>query len=182
MKKDLYILLLFFVCSANAQNSHLMFMGIPIDGSIDIFQNKLEEKGFKQMPCHEAYPQNTKVFEGFFSGELSTIFVWYNPHTKTVYRTKAMITRESKDLIGQLLEIMENKLVLKYGDDHLIKMPVKDDFGHEFTQYSRFFDNGSIDLFVSSTGYSSQNTFFLQVDYKDKDNSNKNIKDEVDDL
>lgn len=182
MRKALIIFSLFIVCSVSSQTEHLKFMGIPLDGRIESFQTQLERKGFKLIPHNSAYPVNTRVYEGIFSGERSNVYVWYNPRTHTVYRAKAMITRESKELIRQLLDIMESKLFLKYGEDHLLALPVKDEFGHEFTQYSRFLESGSIDLFVTSTGYSSQNTFFLQVDYKDTENSRKNTKDEMDDL
>ena len=77
---------------------------------------------------------------------------------------------------------MEGKLDLKYGTSNKYSELVKDDHLQEFMQYKYVTDEGSIDLFIVSTGYSSQNDFYLQIDYIDKVNSSLNTLDEMDDL
>ena len=48
MKKlSLFLLVTLFVLPAIAQKEHLKFMGIPLNGTITQFQNKLAAKGIK---------------------------------------------------------------------------------------------------------------------------------------
>ena len=47
MKRILFFLVLAFVVfGTNAQNAHLKFMGIPLDGKISAFNKELKKKGF----------------------------------------------------------------------------------------------------------------------------------------
>ena len=108
--------------------------------------------------------------------------MWYNPRSKEVYRAKAVINRYGKDLVEQLMRNMERKLDAKYGTENKHSEEVEDDHLQKFVQHSYLEENGSIDLFIVSTGYSSQTNFFLHVDYKDKENFSKNTQDEMDDL
>lgn len=46
MKKLSFLLIaLLMAIMANAQTEHLKFMGIPIDGTLDEFSNKLKKQG-----------------------------------------------------------------------------------------------------------------------------------------
>ncbi|MDO4932635.1 MAG: hypothetical protein Q4E63_08350, partial [Prevotellaceae bacterium] len=127
-------------------------------------------------------PIGIRIYEGTFSGEDAQIIVWYNPRTKDVYRAKAVISRYGKDLIEQLMSKMESKLDAKYGTESKQSNEVEDDHLQKFVQHSYSVENGTIDLFIVSTGYTSQNTFFLHVDYKDMVNFYKKMQDEMDDL
>ena len=165
-----------------AQQEHLKFMGIELDGTITEFQTKLLAKGLTISPDSKQYPTGIRVYKGVFSGENADILVWYNPRSKVVYRAKAVISRIGEDLIEQLKSRFENKLDMKYGTESKETDLVKDDYLHEFNQTSYLVGNGSIDLFIVSTGYSSQNTFYLHIDYKDLLNYFKNQSDEMEDL
>lgn len=184
MKKIAFIFCVcFFALTIQAQTtSHLKFMGIELNGTISAFQSKLLAKGLKVSPISKNSPNGTRVFEGSFSGEEATIYVWYNTRTKIVYRAKAMIMREREESIKQLKSSFESKLDIKYGTDTKKVEKVKDDYLHEFYQSSYMLDNGEVDLFIGSTGYTSLGTFFLHIDYHDLQNAVNNAVDEMDDL
>lgn len=185
MKRITFLIIVCLITAfAHAQNSneHLKFMGIELDGTISDFQTKLLAKGLKVSPLSKQQPNGMRSYEGTFSGEDAQIIVWYNPRSKEVYRAKAIITRYGEDMIKQLMSSMERKLDLKYGTEDKWSESVKDDYLHEFDQYSYLTEYGSIDLFVVSTGFSSQNTFYLHIDYRDLINYRKNTQDEMEDL
>ena len=185
MKKLIFLLLLIslsFTTKSWGQTEHLKFMGIPLSGTISVFQTKLLAKGLNVSPQSKQQPNGIRVYDGIFSGENAQIVVWYNPRTQEVYRAKAIIKRYGKDLIEQLMGSMEKKLDVKYGTLNKHSDEVEDDHLQKFVQHSYLERNGSIDLFIVSTGYSSQTNFFLHVDYKDKENYAKNTQDEMDDL
>jgi hypothetical protein len=165
-----------------AQDGHIKFMGIELNGTITDFQSKLQAKGLTLSSVSSESPSGIRVFDGVFSGEDAQIVVWYNPRSKQVYRAKAVIERKGKDLIQQLQSKMETKLDLKYGTENKYTELVKDDHSHEFNQHSYLTDKGTIDLFIVSDGYSSHADFYLHVDYKDTVNYEKNRLDEMDDL
>ncbi|MBO5272415.1 MAG: hypothetical protein J6B30_06335 [Muribaculaceae bacterium] len=54
-------------------------MGIPINGSITNFQNKLIAKGFKYDKAGSmALETPTRIFKGQFAGETAQLFVYYD--------------------------------------------------------------------------------------------------------
>ena len=171
-----------FMVQAQNSNAHLKFMGIELSGTISDFQTKLLAKGLSVSPKSKQQPNGIRLYDGIFSGENAQIVVWYNPRSKEVYRAKAVINRYGKDLVEQLMRNMERKLDAKYGTENKHSEEVEDDHLQKFVQHSYLEENGSIDLFIVSTGYSSQTNFFLHIDYKDKENFSKNTQEEMDDL
>ena len=86
--KKLFLLLvitLFVSVGAMAQTEHLKFMGIPLNGTITQFQNKLKAKGVDVNPSLNKFiPTGGRAFKGVFSGNDATIFVYYDEKTKKV--------------------------------------------------------------------------------------------------
>ena len=184
MKK---LLLSLFLCglsfvTISAQESHMKFMGIEMNGTITQFQNKLAAKGVTVSSISNSLPAGTRAFKGAFSGKDANIYVYYNTRTKIVYRAKAVIECFGKDVVLQEKSNMEVKLDEKYGTACKDSDSFKDEYLHEFDQCVYALGIGIINVFISSTGYSSQSTFYLQVDYYDKTNYNKNKAEEMDDL
>ena len=71
MKKVLtFLILLFTFCNLTAQD-HLSFKGIPIEGNIREFCDKLKEKGFSYIGKEE----NTLLYTGDFTGKTATVGV-----------------------------------------------------------------------------------------------------------
>ena len=109
MKKTLLFILFTLILSAplyaqSKSNQHLKFMGIPIDGSITNFQNKLIAKGFKYDKVGSQNLEGpTRIFKGLFAGETSWIYVYYDKEQKFVYRVKVVIQRDSESQISSLM-------------------------------------------------------------------------------
>jgi len=184
MKKLLFSL---FLCGLSfvtiyAQDSHLKFMGIELNGTITQFQNKLAAKGVTVSNISNSLPAGTRAFKGTFSGNDADIYVYYNTRTKIVYRAKAVIDCYGQDRVLQEKNEMEAKLDAKYGTENKASELVKDEYGHEFEQCLYNVDNGIIGTMITSSSYGTTGVFFYHVDYYDKDNYNQNISEEMDDL
>lgn len=92
MKNLILTLCLFFaVIAANAQE-HLSFKGIPIEGSMTTFCQKLEAKGLVQIHSTD----NIRLFTGDFTGREATIVVGADQSGQNVF-TVAVIFPESEE-------------------------------------------------------------------------------------
>lgn len=166
----------------NKSNDHLKFMGFELNGTISDYHKKLLSKGLQISANNSSLPVGQRSYQGIFSGNDAEIVVWYNPRTKNVYRAKAIIKRKGKNLIQQLQSDIKAKLDAKYMSATKSQELVKDDYMHEFYQYSYSLPNGMIGLFITSTNYSNLNDFYLHIDYIDRENNLKSKIDEMDDL
>lgn len=184
MKKTVVIIFLLvssLFAFAQSESEHLKFMGIELDDTITEFQKKIEAKGCVLDPITNKLPNGIRMFNGTFSGEKASIFVYYNQQSKIVYRAKVVIERNDKDLIEQLMSKFENRLDMKYGTD--IKNTTLDeiDYFNKFDQHLYRLNNGEIGLFIClEKKYSYQ--YSLHIDYKDAANSLMNYILEMDDL
>ncbi len=180
MKKYLLLILctLFISVSLSAQsksNPHLKFMGIPINGSITNFQNKLIAKGFKYDKTGSmALETPTRIFKGQFAGETAQLFVYSDRDQKFVYRVKAIIQRDSEKQILYMMRMYRKQLVEKYST-------YAEEGTHEGNEsYYIPVENGWIDLYyvqnVYDIGYS------LQIDYWDDTNTQKHEANNMNDL
>lgn len=71
MKKFLITLVLSCISLCVFSQEHLSFKGIPIEGSMTAFCQKLKDKGYTELERDN----NTTLFNGDFTGELATIVV-----------------------------------------------------------------------------------------------------------
>lgn len=94
---------------------HLKFEGIPIDGSISSFQNKISSKGFKlnNVKSQNA-PLGQRVFNGVFQGYNAEITVFYGRKSKNVYKVEAVIESKKKEVIQGILDKSLEKIEKKY--------------------------------------------------------------------
>ena len=183
MKKVILLLaMVVSVCAFAQTEQHMKFMGIELNGSIKAFQSKLETKGATVSPLSSKMPNGVRLFNGVFSGENAQIAVFYNPRSKEVYRAKAVIERFGKDKIEQLFENMESKLDLKYGNESKTSEVIEDDHLHSFKQVQYVVENGSINLYIVSSSYTSHSDFDLHIDYYDLENYASNLLEEMEDL
>ena len=176
---------LFFIFNcimAQSTSEHMKFMGIELNGTISSFHSKLLAKGMTVSPLSDKTKSGVRVYDGVFSGEKAEVIVHYNPRTNEVYAAKALITRYGKDMIEQLMNSMESKLDIKYGTQNKRSEQFQDDHLHQFPRHFYTLDNGVINLYITSTGYSSQNDFFLNIEYLDLENYQRNVSNEIEDL
>ncbi len=188
MKKHLLLILcaLFISVSLGAQsknNQHLKFMGIPINGSITNFQNKLIAKGFKYDKAGSmALESPTRIYKGLFAGETAQLFVYYDREQKFVYRVKVIIDRSEPEQIISLMDKYKHQLESKYNTNAHIGNH------EEWLAYHLDLQNGMIDLYCCRNIYgagvikSILDTYSLHIDYFDKLNYKRHDDNNMNDL
>lgn len=176
MKRKLLSLIVVLFCfMAVSAQTHLKFMGIPINGHINTFSQKLIAKGFKQLPANQQLP-DSRLFQGTFSGESAYLLVGYSPKTKTVYYVGVFIKDLSKSIAEAKIRNFEAKFDQKY---------LTVDASAEGEGVDRWIEyypaGGFIRIWAEKdTEYSYDYNFYIK--YSDDINSNKNQDSEIDDL
>lgn len=121
MKRLLTILIVLGVSLYGySQTEHAKFMGIPIDGTITQFQQKLKTKGINyNQAVSRNVPNGARVFYGRHEGENARITVMYNVNTKIVYTVGVVFEyKTSNSAIEKFTEIstsLNNKYI--YDDE-----------------------------------------------------------------
>jgi hypothetical protein len=178
MKRILsFFVMLVLTLGAMAQTQHMKFMGIPLNGTISAFHQKLVAKGCKHdVEVSNAVGAGSRVFTGTFFGEKADICVCYNAKTKVVYRAKAWIQRSSEDDIIRKYNEVKSALEEKYTDAY---MSEDEHNGYESMHF--YTDQGWIDLYVyKDDGYYIP--YALHIDYFDDVNFKKNESSKMNDL
>lgn len=114
MKKLISLaVVLLALASAMAQSDHLTFKGVPIDGALADFSQKLAEKGFKQV----AREGNGMLMKGTFAGKENCMALASRLDNKDLTYSVAVIFPDMdqwRQLEGLYLELKE-MLTQKYG-------------------------------------------------------------------
>ena len=186
MKRIAFIILsCLMALSVMAQKEHLKFMGIPLNGNITTFQEKLKAKGISYNRTASAKTKaGVRCFDGIFSGEKARIYVYYNEKTKIVYRAKAVIEFSNKDIGEQRFEKFKSMLKEKYLTAYA-KDSEQDGYpSMGMLVYDSEFDKslGIISLYMTDTGYSFMDEVYLHVDYEDDANTSSDMDKNMDDL
>ena len=118
MTKKLFILLVTCLCTLAAQSQepaqeeHMKFMGIPIDGSIKQFHKELIKRGFKRNYLDS---DDSRDYHGTFSGEEVELKVCFDKKTKTVHRVGVFIPCYSDaDIANRKYKSFKYRLEEKY--------------------------------------------------------------------
>lgn len=172
-----FFVMLVLTLGAMAQTQHMKFMGIPLNGTISAFHQKLVAKGCKpDVEFNKTSPVGCRVFDGTFFGEKACIYVYYNAKTKVVYRAKACIRQSSEDMIIQEYNEVKSALEEKYPNAYMIK---SEEYGYDSVNF--FTDHGLIGLYVCKLDdYPTMYT--LSIDYIDDVNFKKNENSKMNDL
>lgn len=188
MKKILPFIVLLFMSIASAsgqQIDHMKFMGIPLNGTINQFQAKLNAKGIVVDNALNKYISvGCRAFKGIFSGEKANIYVYYDETSKIVYRAKAVIADMDKDIYNNKYNKFVRLLSQKYTDAETSR---GEQDGREAISYYIYGDEyntmyeylGRIDVYSSS--YLSMR-YSLHIDYTDTANDVKHEGNNMDDL
>lgn len=187
MKKILTTILLILAVCVNAQ--HLKFMGIPLDGSIDNFQAKLTAKGITPQKEYNATSAvGSRAFKGIFCGYEASFHTYYNVRTKVVYRSKACITSNDKDVIlrryREIKDMLDEKYISCYQDgeqegfDSYSLLIMKEGYFECKPENS----TGTIDLYISVFDGFDGPSYILHIDYTDRVNDEKNQVSKSNDL
>lgn len=123
MKKILFLFSLFLgACSSNAQTSDFLFKGIPIEGTVSEFSQKLQKQGFQQMTQYQGFNLEQIGFDRITNDMLSGMFM---NHKVVVAVSGTQNTHEIQGVQvefptgsgnGELYEKIKRLLADKYND------------------------------------------------------------------
>lgn len=165
------IFIFLFMCILNAatfaQDEHLSFMDIPIDGTISEFQAKLKEKGIRHDVKGSAeLPVGRRMFKGIVEGKKSDIIVSYTKTTKTVYHVKVFMTFDDGDQSHYKFYMLHDILKREFTcEKH------ENNGSGELGVYKA--PNGIIALYTMNIEFGAGlSTYTLHLEYTDSINSN----------
>lgn len=115
MKKTIVTLMLSLFCMIVQGQTHMKFMGIPMNGSVELFTQKLKAKGLTcDVAKTKASPSGVKIYKGLFMGEDSEFMIFFNPKDKNVFAVEVSMDYSSLDLVTIPFENIFKQLKEKY--------------------------------------------------------------------
>ena len=199
MKRTISIIVLFLIVMMSyAQQKHLTFMGIPIDGNINIFAAKIAQKGMKpDVEANKTLPFGERRFHGLYIGRNVTLTVKYTAKTKTVYEVEIGFANENSSIINNFEYDFVEGVKRKYKNSYLIG----DEPGRDKTIYiynTNNFDEFSWERVIGilktewmtihaqpKEGYSDlreKYIYTIKIYYIDKDNTELRDAEVTDDI
>lgn len=194
------ILLLFsliaFSISVNA--AHLEFLGIPINGTINQFQNELFNKGFKISPDNKKVGNGKRLYVGYFANERCNLAIHYNKKTKDVYECRVLLHNSTREEQSQSYTDLKNSLTAKYDSSTIVfkedvKLQIKDmdETGDKWMVKGEEMETPEGLKWLSPVMYDIpgnitlwkilDNKHTIVINYQDSQNNNKNEDSEMGD-
>ncbi len=167
--------------SLQAHAQHLKFMGVPLNGTITQFHNKIQTKGMKHDKLRSQHSgADCRVFYGDFAGEKALLYVYYDKNTKVVWRAKVVIEYPTEAICLRNYRDIKQMLLTKYK-----KFSVSSDYtqdGYDALDIevgdAEFSYLGNVDLYVGSFDYTSYSLFVCYTDYiNEKLHTDNKMKD-----
>lgn len=88
MKKLILLFLSVIVCVTMQGQTHMKFMGIPLDGTVESFSQKLKAKGINyDAVASKKLSPGAKLYRGTFMGEKAQFVVMFNAKNR-IQRTE----------------------------------------------------------------------------------------------
>lgn len=115
MKKlSILFFAILMVMSVNAQNEHLKFKGVPMDGTLNSFVDKLKTKGLNYEGTHEG----VAMLSGDFAGYKSCLIYALAPEPRKVVSKAGVIFPEMEkwEDLEKAYMILKSMLTTKYGE------------------------------------------------------------------
>lgn len=176
--------------AATAQNGHLTFKGVPIDGTLNEFVGKLKQKGFTQI----GKDKGVAIMEGEFAAFKGCTVAVYEHESGLVNRVGVMFPeRDTWSMLYNDYSKLKEMLTQKYGkpsdeteefqgystprDDHSKLHEVGMDRCRYITDFTT--ENGVVELRISHDSFSS---YFVVLVYVDAENETKVRSSAIDDL
>jgi len=118
MKKLILIIVVAFATLAAAAQQHLSFKGIPIEGSMDSFCQKLQAKGFTKLGSDN----NITLFDGDFTGRHAIIGVGASNDGKNVHSVAVVFDASSEwNTLVKTYDYYKDLYTRKYGKPSVSK-------------------------------------------------------------
>ena len=178
-----FVLAIISICTF-AQSEHVKFMGIPLNGTIQQFHQKLVAKGCRHDARASSYlPNGTRAFDGSFAGKKADIYVYYDETTKIVYRAKAVIACNGENIRDTEFNDIKDLLDTKYGALNSYKDTQEGYDSYLYLIFSERSDDaiGSVGIYVSEREYGFHE-YSLHVDYYDNSNLQKHDRKRLEDI
>ena len=184
------LLTLFFVCSVlcSSAQGHLSFKGIPIDGSMNSFCQKLKGKGFTQIGTEG----NISLFTGDFTGRNATVGVVAADNGLDVFSVAVLFEEsDSWNTLVNTYDHYKDLYVEKYGKPSqcVEKNPSRSDSNtslmYELFQgrvtYACIFEvsGGKIQISIEQASY---NRGRVMINYQDSQNVNAKRQSDLDEI
>lgn len=192
MKKLLLVAITILLSvNLNAQNAeeHMKFKGIPIDGTLTEFTQKMKQKGFS----YKGMEDGMALFEGEFAATKGCTIIAVAKSNNAVHKVAVVFPDcDTWSCLSNKYESLKDMLTQKYGEpassiEKFDNKYVNDDmlkfYSVEFDQckYATIWttDDGEIDLDITHDGIDS---CFVRLIYFDGLNTDKVINQAIDDL
>jgi len=110
----MFCVMMFTVTFAQTESEHLTFKGIPIDGSLKSFVEKMKQKGFTYQKSFD----NTAVMEGAFSGYNDCRIYITSMQQKDLVHTVGVVfpIADSWNVLSSNYFVLKGMLSTKYGE------------------------------------------------------------------
>lgn len=118
MKKHFALVVCFlFTMTTAFSQEHMLFRGVPIDGTVESFAQSLVSKGFTKIGIQDG---NT-MLSGKFTGRDVIIVAYSSPASKKVYRVGVIYQVDNTwSVIENLYNDLKSMLTQKYGAPALV--------------------------------------------------------------
>lgn len=185
----LTVLLTFVVSLCSAQTEHMKFKGIPMEGTLQTFTDKLKAKGYTSVGIQDGVSLLTGEFAGYKNCKIGAVA------DNSGIICKVSVVFPDMDKWGELEQCYSNyksMLTEKYGEPAICEESFSDGFSHDdFNKicaiqldkckyYSAFKSElGNIQLEINHNGFTS---CYVMLSYFDNANQDKLRQQIMDDL
>ena len=174
MRGIITLLLLLLALTATAQTEHVRFLGVPLDGNIQQFQEELTTKECTyDSEISATMPNGVRAFKGTFAGHDALLLVLYDETTSVVYQAQAVISCQGEEACEAVFEDINSQLQARYGTLLSTKSV---QYGHDSYGYTILSEQrvvmGDAGLFVAKDE-KSPDKYSVQVHYTDTANMRK---------
>lgn len=168
------MLLLLLALTTMAQTEHVGFLGVPLDGSIQHFQEALTDKGCSYDPeANALLPKGIRAYKGSYAGYDAQLLVFYDEATNLVYQAQAVISCHGEEACEAVFNDINSRLQAKYGT---LLSTKSIQYGHVSYGYSILSEQrvviGDAGLFAAKDE-NAPDEFSVQVQYTDTANLRK---------
>ena len=170
--RNIFLFVIIVLLSSCSSKDHLVFNGVPIDGSFDKFARELTKKGFV---ISDSTLQNEIILNGKFVNKECRISVFTTSKNKMAYKVVAELPEEVNDSLEKSFEKIQKLLSTAYGAGTTRYKQYKDPERLLFNEprlkrqimkgdYSRYNNGSGIVLMEVQDG-------FISITYLDKINN-----------
>ena len=166
-----FILALLVAINLSAQTEHVRFLGIPLDGTMQQFQDSLTANGCSlDQKTSDLLPKGMRAFKGGYSEYDALMIILYDEMANVVYQAKAIITCQGEEISDSVFNDINQQLQSEYGT---LLSTKSIQYGHESYGYTILSKErvvvGDIGLFMTRDE-NNPNVFLVQVQYTDTAN------------